>query len=858
MGVFQNNLMGAAAAAASAGGGDFYTHQIAHSLRMSDANNTTLKITAGTPTSSKTFTYSWWWKRYNVTSTSTQSSNVFCAGTSGGAYVFWPFTNNNDCVANFNFTGGNFGDSRLTTNMQFRDTSAWYHCVLRFDSTQATASNRVRLYVNGVEPTYSSASVQTDISQNEDISFMNQDGVLQGWGGLSGKGTGQEGCDVQLAEIVFNDGQSYGPDSYGETKNGVWIPKDPSGLTFGNNGYYLNFASSSDLGNDVSGNNNDFTTANLSAHDQMLDSPTFNSDSNGGNFMTYNGAYMGANNALAEGNLQSTGSSAGNNSGTFGMLTGKWYWECRAETVNSYAPTFGIGQSGIGNTDGQYYIITWQTAAGQMYGGGGAPVGMGTITVTSTGVTSLSSGDILSFWLDCDNKKLWIGKNGTIPNSGDPANGTNPQASWATTPTDRYFTATCQNVGSGVGVLNAGQNPSFNGEITAGTNTDKNGYGLFKYDPSGTDFVACCAANIPTADAVDPAQTDDNFPQKLFSPLLYTGTGSTNALTGLGFQPDLTWIKERGGANDHKLTDSTRGVTKSLESNTTAGEATDSNGLTAFGSDGFTVGSDAVYNNSSDTYVAWNWRANGGTTSTDTSGDIDGVYQTNDCGFSIMKYSGNGSNAQTVPHGITVGGVATAPSYVIMKNLPDSSNNWRNWSIGYDNGDADSYAEFTTGAWYANQGSGGLFTAKPTDTMLTLTDYSAINASGKDVIVYSFANVEGFIKSGSYVGNGSGTDGTFVYTGFRPAWVMVKKTTSTNNWRIEDNARDPYNPAYHMLLPNSSAAEDAYTDGTDYNDFLSNGFKLARGGDAANWNASGATYVYLAMAENPFQYATAR
>ena len=142
--------------------------------------------------------------------------------------------------------------------------------------------------------------------------------------------------------------------------------------------------------------------------------------------------------------------------------------------------------------------------------------------------------------------------------------------------------------------------------------------------------------------------------------------------------------------------------------------------------------------------------------------------------------------------------------------------------------------------------------------MLTLTDYSAINASGKDVIVYSFANVEGFIKSGSYVGNGSGTDGTFVYTGFRPAWVMVKKTTSTNNWRIEDNARDPYNPAYHMLLPNSSAAEDAYTDGTDYNDFLSNGFKLARGGDAANWNASGATYVYLAMAENPFQYATAR
>ena len=850
MGVFQNNLMGAAAAAASAGGGDFYTHQIAHSLRMSDANNTTLKITAGTPTSSKTFTYSWWWKRYNVTSTSTQSSNVFCAGTSGGAYVFWPFTNNNDCVANFNFTGGNFGDSRLTTNMQFRDTSAWYHCVLRFDSTQATASNRVRLYVNGVEPTYSSASVQTDISQNEDISFMNQDGVLQGWGGLSGKGTGQEGCDVQLAEIVFNDGQSYGPDSYGETKNGVWIPKDPSGLTFGNNGYYLNFASSSDLGNDVSGNNNDFTTANLSAHDQMLDSPTFNSDSNGGNFMTYNGAYMGANNALAEGNLQSTGSSAGNNSGTFGMLTGKWYWECRAETVNSYAPTFGIGQSGIGNTDGQYYIITWQTAAGQMYGGGGAPVGMGTITVTSTGVTSLSSGDILSFWLDCDNKKLWIGKNGTIPNSGDPANGTNPQASWATTPTDRYFTATCQNVGSGVGVLNAGQNPSFNGEITAGTNTDKNGYGLFKYDPSGTDFVACCAANIPTADAVDPAQTDDNFPQKLFSPLLYTGTGSTNALTGLGFQPDLTWIKERGGANDHKLTDSTRGVTKSLESNTTAGEATDSNGLTAFGSDGFTVGSDAVYNNSSDTYVAWNWRANGGTTAANSVGGTSSVTQVDPSGgFSIVTYTGfsGSSGSSTVGHGMGI-----APAMIIHKSRTRSSGWWT--QVPNLLTDAGYFLDLSGTNAQTNLNSYGTMNV-PTTSVFTINGVDGVGGESANYVAYCFANIEGYCKVGSYVGNGN-DDGTFVYTGFRPAMMIIKELV-VDDWLIYDDKRVGYNldsAGNAVLYPNATHAEN--NQASRAIDILSNGFKLRTSN--ATGNAGSGNYIYLAMAHNPFKYATAR
>ncbi len=854
MGVFQNNLMGAAAAAASAGGGDFYTHQIANSIRNSAAQNGTLQFTAGTPTSSTTFTMSYWVKRYTNT-TDGDDTNIFVTGTGGGAYAFMAFGGNTWQFQPYGGSWGTGGGITMNPTALYRDTSAWYHHVIIWDTTQSTQADRVKMYVNGERITsFSTEGVTGNLAEDESLSFINQSGVVQAFGGLSGKGHGTEGADLQMAEIVFNDGQAYGPDSYGETKNGVWIPKDPSGLTFGNNGYYLKFESSSDLGNDSSGNNNDFTVANISAHDQMLDSPTFNSNSNGGNFMTYNGVYKGANNALAEGNLQSTGSSAGNNSGTFGMLTGKWYWECRAETVNSYAPTFGIGQSGIGNTDGQYYIITWQTAAGQMYGGGGAPVGMGTITVTSTGVTSLSSGDILSFWLDCDNKKLWIGKNGTIPNSGDPANGTNPQASWATTPTDRYFTATCQNVGSGVGVLNAGQNPSFNGELTGGdigTATDKNGYGLFKYDPSGTDFVACCAANIPTTDAVDPAQTDDNFPQKLFSPLLYTGTGSTNALTGLGFQPDLTWIKERGGANDHKLTDSTRGVTKSLESNTTAGEATDSNGLTAFGSDGFTVGSDAVYNNSSDTYVAWNWRANGGTTTTDTSGDIDGVYQTNDCGFSIMKYTGNGSNAQTVPHGITVGGVATAPSYVIMKNLPDSSNNWRNWSIGYDNGDADSYAEFNDSAWLANQGSGGLFTAKPTDTMLTLTDYSAINASGKAVIVYSFANVEGFIKSGSYVGNAN-DDGVFVYTGFKPAFFMCKPIV-TGNWRIQDNKRTPFNVADKTLYPNHSDAEESNS--SNEIDLLSNGVKM-RASDS-NYNQA-TTFVYLAMAHNPFKYATAR
>ena len=330
MGVFQNNLMGAAAAAASAGGGDFYTHQIANSVRNSAAQDGTLKFTAGTPTSGTTFTMSYWVKRYD-NGTDGGATNIFVTGTGGGTYIFIGFGAN---IFDINFTGGIYGDTRLQTNALYRDTSAWYHHVLRFDSTQAATTNRLRLYVNGVEPTYSSQTIQAQIDQDEDWDFINESGIVQAFGGLSGKGHGTEGANLQMAEIVFNDGQSYGPDSYGETKNGVWIPKDPSGLTFGNNGYYLKFESSSDLGNDSSGNNNDFTAANLATHDQMLDSPTFSAtDGNGGNFCTINPLSDAPDMVYSEGNLTwTTSSNVRGGICNFALPIGtdqKWYWEYR-------------------------------------------------------------------------------------------------------------------------------------------------------------------------------------------------------------------------------------------------------------------------------------------------------------------------------------------------------------------------------------------------------------------------------------------------------------------------------------------------------------------------------------------------
>jgi hypothetical protein len=821
-----------------AGATGFYSYQIANSCRFNSGSTSNLSRTLGTPSNSDIMTISAWIKRGTLGGALRWAG----AGYSGGDYGMIGFTNSTaDTFQVYDYPTSNLN---YKTNALYRDTGGWTHFVVRLDTSQSTAGDRVRIYVNGTEVTNFTTS--NNPSQNTDLVFNTSGRTFYVGSAGDTNNNAYQPYDGYIAEFIMADGQSYAPTQFGETKNGVWIPKDPSGTTFGNNGFHLKFENASDLGNDSSGNNNDFTPANLSAHDQMLDSPTFNSNSNGGNFMTYNGAWVGANNTLSEGNLKSTGSSGGNTSGTFGMLTGKWYWECRAETVNSYGPTFGIGQSGIGNTDGQYYVITWQTAAGQMYGGGGAPVGMGTITVTSTGVSSLSSGDILSFWLDCDNRKLWIGKNGTIPNSGDPANGTNPQASWATTPTDRYFTATCQNVGSGAGVLNAGQNPSFNGGLTGGdvgTATDKNGYGLFKYDPSGTDFIACCAANIPTADAIDPAQTDDNYPQKLVDAIIYTGTGSEKAVA-VGWQPDLTWVKERGGANDNKLTDSVRGATKALESNTNAAETTDAQGVKAFTSTGFTLGTNAVYNNNTDTYVAWNWK--------------EGA----DYGLDIVTYSGTltGSGVVNISHSLgaipeciwhmrrTGAGGAIRHKDLTDANYIISNNDTMSGSSG-------------TGWGKSAQGSksnNGNMTALGTSSTFTTNYTGLLNENGSTYVAYVWKGIEGFSKFGSYEGNGSGTDGPFIYTGFRPALVIIKNADANTSFFLQDNARDPFNPVYHVLKPQNANAEEAYTDGTDYNDFLSNGFKVARGGNAQNFNTSNNTYIYMAWAENPFKYATSR
>lgn len=329
-------------------------------------------------------------------------------------------------------------------------------------------------------------------------------------------------------------------------------------------------------------------------------------------------------------------------------------------------------------------------------------------------------------------------------------------------------------------------------------------------------------------------------PNLYFDVVTYTGTGATQTTTGLNFQPDFVWIKSRSAATDNKLTDVVRGVTKGLISNSTAAETTDTNGVTAFTSSGFTLGSDSVYNNSGATYVAWCWKANGSGV-TNTSGSITTTVSANTTsGFSIVKWTGTNTTG-TIGHGLGV-----APSLVIQKATGTTAT----WTIYHASLGATKYLDFSSAAAYTS--SLAWNNTAPTSTVVTVDQYANYGTGGQ--IAYCFAEVAGYSKFGSYTGNGS-ADGPFCYTGFRPAYVMIKSSDIGGSaWVVFDNKRNTYNVVDKYLLPNASDAESSFTG--IVLDFDSNGFKIR--GSQATLNNGGSNYIFAAFAETPFKYSLAR
>jgi hypothetical protein len=330
-----------------------------------------------------------------------------------------------------------------------------------------------------------------------------------------------------------------------------------------------------------------------------------------------------------------------------------------------------------------------------------------------------------------------------------------------------------------------------------------------------------------------------NKPTDYFNTILWSGNSSTNALTGVGFQPDWVWVKERSSISNHQTYDAVRGTTKQLEPNNSGAEGTISTGITSFDTDGFTVGNNSDLNSSGETYVGFNWKASNATAVSNTDGSItSNVSPNTTAGFSIVTFTANGTAGATIGHGLGV-----APSMIILKDRSSASHNWFIYhkSLGatkYLRLDETDGANTLTAIWNDTE---------PTSSVFTLGDNANVNTNTNNIVAYCFAEKKGYSKFGSYTGNGN-ADGSFIFTGFKPAWVMVKKSSGTNAWLIHDIKRSPLNAMDNQLFANTNGAEDTTSTNNNF-DFLSNGFKARNTGDA--YNGSGGTYIYMAFAEQP-------
>jgi len=784
-------------------------YNLQRSLRFRSSASAYLNRTPASAGNRQIWTWSAWVKRGKLTDSAIQT----LLGTASNTDLIGFDTDDT-----FRVWFGTNTYSTKTTQV-FRDPSSWYHFVVAVDTTQATASNRLKIYVNGSQITALSASYPT---QNYNTGV---DNTVEHRIGKMPSGD-YNYFDGYLAEVNFIDGQALTPSSFGSTNalTGVWQPAAYSG-SYGTNGFYLPFTdnsaltsgSNAGLGKDFSGNGNYWNTNNISitsgsTYDSMTDVPTLTSATVANYEVlspidTYD-------NPPTQGNLTRTSVGHGGSPwstcrGTLGVSSGKWYFEA---TLTGSIGSVGNNMVGVMTTTTSTLSDAYGGSTTRSYQANGVLQGD-----NQTGsVSSAVSGDVIMIAFDVDAGKLWVGKNGTWMNSGVPASGTGNV--FTTLPTSPIVPQVSMygNTGDNYGwYMNFGQRP-------------------FTYTPP-SGFVALNTYNLPTPTIQSGAA--------YMNPVLYTGNGSTQSITGLGFKPDFVWVKNRSNAIGSALYDSVRGATKNIPSDSSSGENTDATGLTAFNSGGFSVGSFSKVNNSGNTYVGWNWFTNGGSSSSNTSGSITSTVSANTtAGFSVVTYTGTGANA-TVGHGLGV-----APSMVMVKRT-SSTASWGVYHISTGNTTymaLDVSNAAATSATYWNNTS-------PTSSVFSVGTALSVNGSGSTYVAYCFAPVTGYSAFGSYTGNGS-ADGPFVFTGFRPRFVLTKRTDSATggNWQMHDTTRATYNVVGPYLRADSTAAEVSAA----VIDILSNGFKMRTTDNG--WNASGGTYLYMAFAENPFKVALAR
>ena len=674
----------------------------------------------------------------------------------------------------------------LITNDFLRDYSSFGLLVITVDTTQSTASNRVKISWNGRLVTYSTSTYpaedkELDVNANVEHhigSHPNDTSTFDGY----------------MSEVMLQVGVA---GDYTTVSNaGGTIASE---LTPKSNGAMIALADAADGGSfyldnatnpqtDASGNGNNFSNVNtvtLSSHTPTNRFCMLNPLD--ANVPTINAGNLGL--------VGPSGQAWHTTRATMSIpSSGKWYWECIATTSDDAGgePNFGI----VADTVNTQYADWLQDPLAYAYTTRSDTVINNDYLGTSRG--TYNGGNVLQIAYDADTGKLHFGIQNSWINGGDPADGSNPDFTTSTTPTFLPYAAIYNNK---TGSINFGQS-------------------AFAYTPP-TDFLALSSANLP-----DPTIAD---PSAYFQTTLYEGDGSTQSIDQDGnstFSPNFVWIKNRDAADAHALFDTVRGATKVISSNATTVEDTNADTLTAFESDGFALGDDVIVNTNNESYVAWQW--NEGATP----------------GFDIVSYAGTGS-ARTVAHNLGV-----APKMIIIKNRDEADH----WAVYHGANTAAPETDYLIlDLADATSDLVNLWNdTAPTSSVFTVGVASSVNANTEEYIAYCFAEVKGFSAFGSYAGNNN-ANGPMINVGFRPAFLMIKASSTTGSWLMFDTKRDTYNAAFHLIYGQLSNAEDT---AHAYGDILSNGFKIRKPGEFAI--NDDATYVYMAFAESPFKTANAR
>ena len=770
-------------------------YTIDDSCRFNDDDSSYLYRTPSEASNSKTWTASMWIKRGNL---GDSVSNVFFAASESGLTTSIGTMDAGDYDRLYINMSGSTG---ITTQV-FRDPAAWFHLHWAMDTTQSTASDRMKLSINGVQVTafdsitYPAEDHDTTVNKAE----------FHGWARNSSGGN--QWYDGYLAACYLIDGIVTTPSDFGEVSSstGQWIPKAYGG-SFGTNGFYLAFQDSSALGDDTSGEGNDFTSSGLAANDQRNDTPTSNR-------ATFTPLSIGPNQTLSDGNLKMTAPSGTTGSWNIVLttmgITQKTYWEVVSDEysntgfnlmresgnppgggLNASAGAFGVG---VTNTE------QWVT---------------GSVANESSGVITfpIATDDVVNIAFDPARGAVWYGIDGTWKD------GTASSASSST-------------------ILSEIEGSGTDYAIFTGLSTSYTWIPAIATYSNNTATLRASEADQATSlpsgyIALDPSETDDPTianPTEYFETVLYTGSGSEKAITSLEFSPDFVWLKNRETTDQHNLIDTVRGATKEINSDNHQVESTVAQGLKSFDSNGFTLGTDLEYNTDTETYVSWNW--------------LESVT----AGFDIVGWTGDGESSKTLSHNLGV-----VPDVMMVKNR-DGANSWRNFHSKMASDPQTDHMVLDTNLGVADDGYGASSwnDTMPTSSNFYVGDSGSVNTDTEDYIAYLWANVEGFSKLGSYTGNGN-VDGPFVWCGLSPSFVMTKGTAA-GNWKMWDNKRIPYNVITTSLAADTTAADNTGT--AQYIDFLSNGFKI-RGSDTAT-NGDDYLYIFMAFAESPFKTANAR